>query len=67
MKKYEYKSITIDQHGFGILSSRKVPDLDRTLNSEGRDGWRLCQIIMPSAAFGESDKVILIFERDLVN
>ncbi|MDC1068670.1 DUF4177 domain-containing protein [Candidatus Kapabacteria bacterium] len=65
MKKYEYKTITLEQKGLGLFKSREVPDLDSVLNREGKDGWRFHQVILPSAAFGESDKVIIIFERKL--
>lgn len=64
MTKYEYKTITMKQKGFGF-TSREVPELEASLNREGRDGWRLKDIVLPSAAFGESDKVIVIFEREL--
>ena len=63
MKKYEYKTITLDQKGWGLIKSREVPDLEAVLNREARDGWRLKEIILPSAAFGESDRIIVIFER----
>ncbi len=66
MTKYEYKTIRIDQKGWGLYKSRKIPDLENTLNQEGKEGWRLCEIVLPSAAFGESDAVIVIFERELV-
>ncbi len=66
MKKYEYKTITIAQKGCGIFRSREIPDLESNLNREGKDGWRLCETILPSGIFGESDKVILVFERELV-
>ena len=64
MQKYEYKTITLSQKGLGLVTSRSVPDLESTLNSEGRDGWRLQEVFQPSAAFGESDKLVLIFIRD---
>jgi len=64
MTKYEYKTITMKQKGLGF-TSREVPELETSLNKEGRDGWRLKDIVLPSAAFGESDKVIAIFEREL--
>jgi len=65
MTKYEYKTITVEQKGLGFFKSREVPDLGETLNREGRDGWRFHKVILPSAAFGESDRVILVFEREL--
>jgi len=63
--KYEYKTITLDQKGLGLVTSRSVPDLESTLNREGRDGWQLKEVFQPSAAFGESDKLVLVFLREL--
>lgn len=63
MTKYEYKAVTLKQKGLGIFTSRKIPELEDALNREGRDGWRLNEIVLPSGALGESDRVILIFER----
>ena len=65
MVKYEYKTIRISQKGSGLIKSRTIPDLESTLNSEAKEGWRLCEIIQPAAAFGESTAVIVIFERVL--
>ena len=65
MTKYEYKTITLKQTGLGLMT-RKIPDLERTLNTNGREGWRLREIVIPSAAFADSGKVIIIFERELV-
>ena len=64
MNKYEYKTVTLKQKGIGLIS-RSIPDLESTLNREGKEGWRLCEIVLPSAAFGESTKVIVVFERAL--
>ena len=64
MVKYEYKTVKLKQKGLGFLKSREVPDLESTLNAEGRDGWRLREVILPSAAVGESDSLILVFERE---
>ncbi len=65
MAKYEYKTITLEQKGLGLFKSREVPHLEAALNREGRDGWRFHKVILPSGAFGESDKVIVVFEREL--
>ena len=68
MNKYEYKTVTLVQKRWGWWQSRTIPEipyLDRTLNREGREGWRLCEIVLPSAAFGAPKKVIVIFERVL--
>ncbi len=65
MKKYEYKTVILKQQGLGF-SSRKIPGLESTLNTNGKEGWRLHEIVIPSAALADSNKVILIFERELV-
>ena len=65
MTKYEYKTVTLDQKGWGLIQSRSIPGLESILNREGKEGWRLCEIVLPSAAYGTSDKVIVIFERAL--
>ncbi len=64
MTKYEYKTIRINMTGWGV-KSREIPDLESTLNREGKEGWRFHEIVQPSAAFGESTAVIVIFERVL--
>lgn len=64
MTKYEYKTIRISQKGFGF-KSRKIPDLESILNREGKEGWRLCEVIQPAAVMGEATAVIVIFERAL--
>ncbi len=65
MTKYEYKTVILKQQGLGF-SSRKIPALESTLNTYGKEGWRLREIVIPSAALADSNKVILIFERELV-
>ena len=65
MTKYEYKTVTLGQKGWGLIQSRSIPDLESILNREGKEGWRLCEIVLPSAAYGTSDKAIVIFERPL--
>ena len=65
MTKYEYKTVTVKQKGMGLITSREVPELENVLNREGRDGWRFREVVLPSGVFGESDKAIAIFEREL--
>lgn len=65
MPKYEYKTKTLEQEGSGLFTSREVPELETVLNREGRDGWRFREVILPSAAYGESDQVIVVFEREM--
>lgn len=64
MVKYEYKTLTLKQKGLGFVS-RSIPDLEMTLNREGMEGWRLCEIVIPSAAFGDSTSAIVIFEKKI--
>lgn len=63
MDRFEYKTVTIKQKGTGLFRARRVPELENTLNREAGDGWRLREVVTPSGAFGESDKMILILER----
>ena len=51
----------------GGFKSRSIPELENTLNQEGKDGWRLCEIVQPAAAFGEATAVIAIFEKIIEN
>ncbi len=66
MKKFEYK--TIDLHfKFGILK-QGTPDIEEALNIEGADGWRLHQMVLPASSnMGQSERMIAIFERELVS
>ncbi|MDE0636385.1 MAG: DUF4177 domain-containing protein [Candidatus Poribacteria bacterium] len=64
MTKYEYKTVRVSQKGWGF-KSRKIPDLESILNREGGEGWKLCEVIQPAAAFGETTAIILVFERVL--
>ena len=65
MTKYEYKTIRIDMEGFGVRS-REIPDLKSTLNREGKEGWRLREIVQPSGVAGSATAVVVIFEREIV-
>jgi hypothetical protein len=47
-----------------MLASREAPDLEDALNREGKNGWRLRETFMLSGALGESDKIILIIEKE---
>jgi Domain of unknown function (DUF4177) len=59
--KYEYQTIEMP-FSFGIVKPQ-MPDITQALNEQGREGWQLKQIILPSAQFGSSDRVVLILER----
>lgn len=63
MKKYEYKTVDMP-FKFGIMKQR-TPDLETLLNAEGEQGWKLQQMILPATSnFGQSDKIVVIFERE---
>ena len=64
MKKYEYKTITI-KFRIGFFKKR-TPDISEMLNREGAQGWKLNQMILPAATFGESEQMIAILEREVV-
>ena len=51
--------------GFGVRS-REIPDLKSTLNREGKEGWRLREIVQPSGVAGSATAVVVIFEREIV-
>jgi len=63
MEKYEYKTIKLKQKSWGLISSRSIPDLEKELNEQAKEGWRYVEHILPSAAFGDSDAIVLVFER----
>lgn len=71
MVKYEYKTLDIPiERGFmsGILNS-PLPDLEKILNAEGTDGWRLAQLLPPEVASGwglSADKMVALLERQIV-
>ena len=63
MKKYEYKTVDMP-FKFGIMK-QKTPDIETLLNAEGEQGWKLHQMILPATSnFGQSDKIVVIFERE---
>lgn len=63
MQKYEYKSIEL-QITKGLLT-KKTLDLSAPLNAEGRNGWRLVQLVASHSmiATGTQDSVVAVFER----
>ena len=65
MNRVEYKVVKLRMKGLGILTKDVSPDLESTLNSEGRDGWRLVNTITPTGGFGESEKLVLVFMREV--
>jgi transcriptional regulator with XRE-family HTH domain len=65
VKKYEYKTIELP-FKFGIFK-QGTPDIDEALNAEGAEGWRLNQMVIPASSnMGQSEKMIAILERELI-
>ncbi|MGH8291793.1 MAG: DUF4177 domain-containing protein [Steroidobacteraceae bacterium] len=48
--KYEYKSIVLEFKA-GIFR-QGLPDIATALNTEGLEGWRLKQLVVPSSSWG---------------
>ena len=63
MGKVEYKVARLPMRGV-FTKKDIVPDLERILNSEGKDGWRLVNSINQACGFGESESLFLIFMRE---
>ena len=59
--KYEYQTLEMP-FSFGIVKPQ-MPDITKALNDQGREGWQLKQVILPSSQLGNSDRVVLILER----
>ena len=68
MTKHEYKSVNIAlKRGFmSGLASAPLPNIEKVLNEEGKQGWRLVQILTPDAlsSWGKStENMVALFER----
>ena len=61
MPRYEYKSIVLPFQ-MGVFK-QSLPDIQTTLNAEGRQGWQFKQMILPSSQWGSSDSMVAILER----
>jgi hypothetical protein len=61
MNRFEFKTIVLTFTG-GVFR-RGLPDIESALNKEGKDGWQLKQMILPSSALGTSDCVVAVLER----
>ena len=59
--RYEYKTLVLP-FKMGFLK-QGLPDISSALNAEGREGWQLKQIMLPSSQLGTSDSVVAILER----
>ena len=64
MRRFEYKTVVLP-FKFGILKSG-LPDIEKALSKEGKDGWQFKQMVVPASSnFGKSETMIAIFERVL--
>ena len=63
MPKYEYKTLVLP-FKMGLFK-QGLPDIASALNAEGREGWQLKQIMLPSSQLGTSDSVVAVLERVL--
>jgi hypothetical protein len=62
-QSHEYKTITLP-FAMGVFM-KGTPDIAAALNGEAAQGWRLQQIIMPSASGGGSSEILAILERKI--
>jgi len=62
---YEYKSIVLPFKAG--LFHQGLPDIESALNPQGREGWRMKQIILPSSSWGTSDSMVAVLERQLTD
>ena len=71
MQTHEYKTLDIEwkQGFFSGMKSTPLPDLTTILNNEGREGWRLVQILTPDLMMSSKtvEKLVAIFERRLLS
>jgi transcriptional regulator with XRE-family HTH domain len=70
IQKFEYKTLDIElKQGFlAGIKAAPLPDFKTILNKEGRDGWRLVQIVSPDLMMSARavEKMVAIFERPVV-
>ena len=61
MAIYEYKTIVLPfKAGF---FKQGLPDIESALNKQGKEGWQLKQIVLPSSSLGTSDSMVVVLER----
>ena len=61
MNRFECKTLVLPfKMGF---FKQGVPDISSALNKEGKEGWQLKQIMLPSSQLGTSDSVVAVLER----
>jgi transcriptional regulator with XRE-family HTH domain len=68
MIKHEYKTLNIPiKRGFmSGITKTPLPDIEKILNEEGAQGWRLVQILTPDilSSWGKAtENMVALFER----
>jgi len=61
MSRFEYKTIVLPFR-VGIFK-QGLPDIQTALDSQGAEGWKFKQMILPSSSWGTSDTMVAILER----
>jgi transcriptional regulator with XRE-family HTH domain len=71
VQKYEYKTLDIEwKQGFlAGIKTAPLPDLKTILTREGREGWRLVQVLSPDRTISAKniEKMLAIFERPITD
>lgn len=62
MRTFEYKTLSL-KYGYGMFT-REDPDIERILNEEAQHGWRLREVLLPAKGFGETEKLLIVLERE---
>jgi len=71
MKKYEYKTLEIDnKEGFLTgLKKQRMPDLAEIFNKEGQEGWLVIQVLTPDLAQGiwsaKTGNLVALLQREI--
>lgn len=65
MKKFEYKTITMDAEGIfgGKINNEK---LEKELNRLGSEGWELVSTVTSSVTYGKTAYIVSVFKRELL-
>lgn len=65
MKKYEYKTISMEATGF-MGGQVDVQELDERLNAYGMDGWELIGMVSSNQSYGSTRFILVTFKRERV-
>jgi hypothetical protein len=62
--KWEYKTITVDTHGF-LGGKVDIREVDESLNKLGWEGWELVAAFDTSQSAGETRHMVFVLKRPL--